>query len=130
MRTFVLREPNQYKLMMAFLESNWATCAQQGKPLSVTVMEYKVKRNLEQNKLLHAVCRDIADSAWVNGRQYDADMWKEYFKRRFIGSEEIPLPGGEFVDRAISTTTLSVPEFADLIDKIQAYAATELGVQL
>lgn len=130
MKTFVLRDPVQVKLMTAFLSANWAAAAQQSKPLSVQIVEYRVKRNNEQNKLLHAVLNEIAESAWVDGRQYDADKWKEFFKRRFIGVEEIPLPGGGNAEISISTTTLSVPEFAELIDRIIEYSATQLGVEI
>lgn len=116
--------------MVAFINANWSTTAQQGKPLSVMVSEYKRKRNVEQNKLLHALLANISENAWVDNQQFSAETWKEAMKRRFIGIEEIELPGGHMIEQGISTTTLSVPDFATFIDQITNYAAQELGIEL
>lgn len=128
-RTFVLRGPPQARLLWAFLKANWPEAAQAARPLAVTVAEHKAKRSSDQNRRLHALLRDIAEQAWVGGRQYDAETWKEHFRRRFIGTEEIDLPDGTRIERGISTTTLGVAEFTRLMDLIESHAATELGVE-
>lgn len=127
-RTFILRNDNFAHALWAFLRANWKAMADQGRPLAVTIAEHKVKRNAEQNKKLHAMLNEIAAQAWVQGRQYDAETWKEFYRRRLIGSEEIDLPDGSRMERGISTTTLSVGECAEFIAQMEEDAVTRLGV--
>jgi hypothetical protein len=126
MRVFVLRGEQQAQSLWAFLRQNWQAMADANKPLSVTVAEHKSKRSGEQNKRYWAVLNEIAEQAWVAGKQFSSDAWHEYMKRKFIGAED--LPGGGQI--GISTTALSVAEFSDYTTKIEAYAATELGVEI
>ena len=70
------------------------------------------------------VLAQIAEQAVVNGKQYDAETWHELFKRMFIGVKE--LPNGEIV--GMSSKELSTVEFSDFCAKVEAYAATSLGV--
>jgi hypothetical protein len=86
--------------------------------------EYGTARELVA-RLYWALLRDISDQAWVDGKQYSSEAWHAYFAGQYIGREETP--GGGSI--AISTTTLSVNEFADYVTRIQAYAATELGIE-
>lgn len=129
LRTFILRNDQHAQSLWAFLKGNWKAMADQGKPLSVTIAEHKARRNNEQNALLHALLQEIAEQAWVEGKQYDMETWKEFFRCTYIGTEEITLPGGKRLERGISTTTLSVHDFADFVTKIQAYAIDQLGVE-
>jgi hypothetical protein len=128
-RTFILRNDNFAQALWAFLRVNWKAFAEQGRPLAVTIAEHKAKRNAEQNKKLHAMLNEIAEQAWVDGRQYDSETWKEYYRRLLIGSEEITLPDGAVMERGISTTTLSVGECADFITQMQEDAQSRLGVE-
>lgn len=93
----------------------------------IAVREHKTKRTLDQNKRYHAVCKEISEQLYAEGRPYDPDTLKEYFKRLFIGTTEAVLPDGKTVQYGISTTTLSVGEFADYMTQIDAWAA-EHGV--
>jgi hypothetical protein len=97
----------------------------QGGPLSLTAQEHKAKRSGDQNRRYWALLGEIADSAWLDGRQYSKEAWHAYFAAQFIGSEE--LPGGGMT--AISTTTLNTEEFAAYSTRIEVYAAQELGVE-
>lgn len=125
LRTFVLRGQPQAQLLWAFLKANWEALAQAGKPLAVTVTEYKSKRSLEQNKRYWALLNEIAEQAYVGGQQFSAEAWHEHFKRKYIGCED--LPGGGQI--GISTTSLAVSEFADYMTKVEQFAVTELGVE-
>jgi len=125
-KVFILRGEAQAKALWAFLKANWQQMADEKRYLAITVTEWKNKRSVEQNKRLWKILNEIADSAWVNGDQYSADAWHEMFKRKFIGQEELP-DGGIL---GISTTTLNVSEFGDYMTKIEAYAATELGLEI
>lgn len=125
MRLFILREERHLQSMLAFLAGNWEACAKDGKPLAVQIQPEKVKRNLQQNRLYHAMLRQISEQAWIEGRQYGVDVWHEQMKRQFIGI--IDLPGGASMGQ--SSTSLSVGEFAAFVTQVQAWATTELGVQ-
>lgn len=81
----------------------------------------KAKRSIEQNKRYHALLRDLAAVAWINGRQYGPEAWAEYFKQELIGWDD--LPNGQ--RRGISTTTLSVSEFGDYMTRIEQWAAEQ-----
>lgn len=125
-RVFVLRGDIQAQSLWAFLRQNWKAMADQGKPLAVTITEHKSKRSGEQNKRYWSILNEIAEQAYVGGQRFSADAWHEHFKRKLIGAED--LPGGGQI--GISTTSLGVAEFAEYMTKVEAYAATELGVEI
>lgn len=125
-RTFVLRGPEQARALHTFLKANAAALAAQGKPLAVDVREHKARRSGQQNRRYWALLRFISEGAFVGGRQFSDDAWHEHFKRTFIGCEE--LPGGGTV--GISTSTLDVGAFNDYTARIEAYAATDLGLDM
>lgn len=126
MKTFVLRSDPDSARLYQFLKSNWRAMADAGTPLSVTVAQYKAKRSIEQNKLLHSVEREIADKAWVNGGQYSKDAWHAYFAEKFIGFEELPSGGRLY----ISTARLSVAEMSAYLLSVINCAEDELGIEI
>jgi hypothetical protein len=97
---------------------------QNGRRLVLVVKERQ--RTTPQNRRYwgKGVLAQIAEQAVVNGKQYDAETWHELFKRMFIGVKE--LPNGEIV--GMSSKELSTVEFSDFCSKVEAYAATSLGV--
>ncbi len=109
------------------------------KPLEVIIREEKRKRTLDQNALMWAgPLRDIAEQAWVEGRQYSAEVWHEFFKREFLpnspgeGTKDgyqkwVDLPTGVMV-LVGSTTQLTVRGMSDYLEQVYAYGAS-LGVQ-
>lgn len=129
MRTFILRGPEHAKALTDYLKANAGPQAAAGKPFCVTVDEYRAKRSAEQNRLFHALLNVIAENASIDGKYYDAETWKELIRRKFIGTEEINLPDGSRIERGISTASLSVAEFTLLIERVQAWAQTELNVE-
>ena len=84
------------------------------------------KRTKAQNRRYwgNGVLAQIAQQAVVNGKQYDAETWHEFMKRKFIGVKE--LPGGEVVGQ--SSSKLTTVEFSNFCTEVEAFAATELGV--
>lgn len=84
------------------------------------------KRTSAQNRRYwgNGVLAQVAQQAVVNGKQYSAETWHEFAKRKFIGVVE--LPDGSVVGK--SSTNLSTVEFSEFSDRFEAYAATELGV--
>lgn len=97
------------------------------KPLLVEVSPYSEKRTSAQNRYLHAILRDVAENVMVGGRYFDEDAWKEHFRRKFIGTEEIDLPTGERIERGISTTTLDVGQMAQAIDNFLGELSRDHG---
>lgn len=91
-------------------------------PVELVVRKPSRKRSNEQNRRYWAVLNDIADVP-VQGRRYPAETWHEYFKGRFIGYEEVALPNGKTLQRPLSTTTLTVEEFANYMTQIEVWAA-------
>lgn len=125
-RTFILRSEKQIPLIEAFIRANLGA----DRPLAVVVSEPRAKRTQEQNDALHALIRQIAAEAYVDGKQYSMTAWKEFFRDRFVSNDRIELPDGRTVMRHRSTTELSVGEMSELIDAIKSYAATELGLEV
>lgn len=84
------------------------------------------KRTQPQNRRYwgQGVLAQVATQAVVNGKQFSAETWHEMFKRMFIGVDE--LPNGELIGK--SSTKLTTAEFSEFCTKVEAYAATELGV--
>lgn len=84
------------------------------------------KRTKAQNKRYwgQGVLTQVAAQAVVNGKQYDAETWHEMFKRLFVGVVE--LPNGEVVGK--SSADLTTAEFSEFCTRVEAYAASELGV--
>lgn len=125
-RTFVLRGPEQAKVLLAFIRANAAPMAQAGRPLAVEVREHKARRSTQANRRYWALLRYVAAHAWVGGRQYGDEAWHELFKRRFIGLDELP----DGSTAGISTTTLDVGAFCDYMAAIEHYAAETLGLDM
>lgn len=125
-RLFVIHSQLHANALFAFVRANYEAMADEGRPMAVLVTEHKSKRNTQQNKLIWVVLNQIASNAWVNGKQFSAEAWHEFFKRKFIGCNE--LPNGQTL--GISTTTLDIAAFAEYVTQIQAYAGTELGIEL
>ena len=97
---------------------------QDGKRLVLTIKLRK--RTAPQNRRYwgRGVLAQIAEQATVNGKLYSAETWHEQFKRQFIGV--IELPSGEVIGK--SSKDLSTAEFSEFCQKVEAYAATDLGV--
>jgi hypothetical protein len=129
-REFTLKNSNVWQAFVALVKANAPVFAEKGEPLRVIVTSEERKRNGEQNRFYWGVVlRDIAEQAWVEGKQFDKDTWHEFFARKFGVCEDVTLPDGEIIVRRKSTTQMSVGEFSEFLNQIQAYAARELGVE-
>lgn len=123
-KTFVIHQESIINNVSLLLSQNWKQFKERDEVLEVTISIHKTKRNLEQNKLLHAMLSEIASQAWVNGRQYNSETWKEFFKRKFLGVVELP----NDQEMAVSTSKLKVKAFAEFVQQVEAYAVSELLV--
>jgi len=112
---------------MAF-RSAYDLCQQlmgEGAAYELVLRPMKSKRSIEQNKRYWLLLREIAATAWLNGRQFSDETWHEFFKRTFIGCDEIAMPDGSTELRGISTTKLKVDEFGDYMLQIEQWAAEQ-----
>lgn len=109
-------------------------------PIEVMAREQQRARSIDANAAMWAgPLRDIAEQAWVQGRQYTAEVWHEHFKREYLPDEYDDdmckagyrkwdyLPNGERV-LVGSTTQLTVRGFALYLQTVEAFGAS-LGVQ-
>lgn len=101
----------------------------------VTVEEAEDDRSVQQNRYYWGPClTEISEQAMVGGQRWTVDAWHELFKRQFIGYgiKKVKVAGRKKVTiiRALkSTTELTVRQFSDYLDKLQAFAAADLGVR-
>lgn len=112
-------------------------------PIEFVLREERKTRKPDQNAAYHAgPLRDIAEQAWIAGRQYSAEVWHEYFKRQYLPEDDDPDieslaregyrkwaydPAGERVLIG-STTQLTVRGMAQYMVQVEAHGAS-LGVQ-
>ena len=93
------------------------------KTYTVEVTEKKPRRTISQNSLYWL---------WVNCIAYetgnDADDLHEHFKRKYLTPEIVVLFGEQH--ERYSTTKLNTIQFKYLLDKVQAFANTDLGIEL
>ena len=140
-RTVIIRGVEQRDLAAAMV----ANCPiDPHRPLAVTLGEQVKARGLDQNALMWSgPLREIAEQAWVEGRQYTAEVWHAFFKRSFLfEDDDIDLaemvkegyrkwdydPEGERI-LVGSTTQLTKRGFSNYLEQIFAYGAG-LGVHL
>lgn len=128
-REFVLDNPQRWTAAQSFVESNREAMVQAKNPLRLIVTTEESKRNAEQNKYYwKAVITQIADQVWIEGKQYSKEAWHEMAARKFGVCKDVELPSGEVVIKRLSTSEMKVKEFAEYIEQVMSWAASELGV--
>jgi hypothetical protein len=104
------------------------------RPARITACEYEDDRSLAANRYYWGVVlKEISEQAIICGQRWTADAFHELFKRQFLGYEikKYTVAGRrkkQVIRRLKSTTGLKIKAFATYIEKIQAFAATELAV--
>lgn len=123
----------------AAMRANWPWVKEQlrqGRPLVAKFELLDDDITAAQRGFLHGVVlTEIARFARVNGQQFPMKVWKEHFRSEFLGFEVVtcinPLTGRKSRRRVRkSTEDLGVRAMADYIDRVIAFAATDLGVQV
>ena len=88
-----------------------------------------------QRKYYHGVVlAEIAKQATVNGQRFPLAVWKEHFRSEYLGFKTVtctnPMTGKKSRRRVRkSTEDLGVKGYSNLIDKVTAFACTELAVE-
>lgn len=135
LKTFILWAPEAAAELVAFLKAHARPAVEAKKPLQVVVSHYKPKRTNASNRYLwKAVLEPIAEQAMVNQTYMPEEAWHEWLKRRFLPemcAAGIPKwqhwPDGERT-LAMGTSDLNSAEMAEYVERVQAFAVTELGV--
>lgn len=105
-----------------------------GKRVSIKAEELEDERTLKQLRFYWGPCLgDIAEQASIGGQKYSKDAWHELFKREFlprkITKAKVAGKARMVVSVSIgSTKGLSIRAMTKFLDKLQAFAATDLGV--
>ena len=105
-----------------------------GKPVHVKLGEWEDDITAKQRGFLHAaVFPQVAEQVRVNGERFVPEVWKEYFRKLFLGSRYVmqKLPGQKKavpVKVRVSTEELGIKAYSEYIDRVIAHAATEFGV--
>lgn len=137
-RTLILRDESIRERALALIRN---LPVDADKPLQVVISDYKPPRKLDQNARLWAgPLKDLEEQAWLDGKQFSAEVWHHYLKVQLLPEEFDPEmcredykkwaidPAG---DRVLvgSTTQLTVKGFAEYMTAVDAFASS-LGVQL
>ena len=117
-------------VLAPWCKSMWAA----GHRLHVEVRLHEDAKTDRQRSYYHGVVlKTIALQARPNGVQFPLAVWKEHFRAECLGHKTIttknPLTGKKVRRRQrVSTEDLGVKGYSQLIDRVSAFAATELGV--
>lgn len=129
-REFLLTGPAKWQALVSLVRENAKAFNDRGRPLRVIVTEEEERRKLQQNRFYWgAVISRIAEQAWVEGQQFSKDAWHEYYGRLFGVCQDVTLPDGEVVTRRLSTADMTVGDFSEYCERVQAHAAAEFGVE-
>ena len=88
-----------------------------------------------QRKFYHGVVlTEIAKQARVNGQKFPLAVWKEHFRSEYLGFKTVtvvnPMTGKKSRRRVRkSTEDLGVKAYAQLIERVTAFAVTDLNVE-
>lgn len=132
-RQIMLRTVQQRGIVMALLPN---LPLDEANPLEIVIREPVKARGMDQNGYYFMRIGEIAEQAWIDGRQFSKDAWHEYAKKNIM-PEEIVTKDGEVRSKweqtpdgdmtVISTTRLERGCFAEYTNSVEAFGAT-LGV--
>lgn len=102
------------------------------------VAEFRLAEDVKtdgQRKYYHGiVLAEIAKQARVNGQKFPLAVWKEHFRNEYLGFKTVtfvnPMNGKKSRRRVRkSSEDLGVKGYAVLIERVTAFACTDLGVE-
>lgn len=106
---------------------------QAGRALVVDVRFAEDVKTDEQRGYYHVILEFIAQHGRANGKQFPMPVWKEFFRDKFLGFKVRtfvdPMTGRKVRRRVrVSTEDLGVRGYGNLIEKVTAFASTDLGL--
>ena len=94
------------------------------KPWRMECKPYKKNRSLSQNKLYFMWMKVIGDSIGYTSEEMHAIMADKFLTTEFVEY------GGDKIKRDKSTSKLNTKEFTEYLEKIDRWAASEMGIVL
>ena len=133
--SMLLIEPTQaHKALMAA----WGQCKAElmaGHRLTATFARYEEPGPTDKQRAYYhgVILKEITLFGRVNGEAFSFKAWKEHFRRTHLKDKRVrhknPLTGRWIYERRrVSTEDLSVKKYNVLIEKVTAFAVTELGI--
>jgi hypothetical protein len=117
-QTFIVGDEAARARLIVFFETRPLS-----KPLMVTVEDHRKRRSLSQNGLYW---KWVGIVAGETGN--DDDVVHDTFKDKFLAPREVEIFGERRLVR--TTTKLTTLEMKDYMDKVYAFAVSELGILL
>ena len=106
-----------------------------GRPVDLEARLHEDAKTDKQRRYLHGyVLMTIARQAAPGGQRFDMRTWKEHFRAEFLGFKTVttknPMTGKKVRRRVrVSTEDLGVKGYSEYIERVTAFAATELAVE-
>ncbi len=113
---------NYPDLVSAFTEMKATINSYPEQAWLLVMQRLEEKRRDVQNRRYWAIMHQVAEQLRVNNENMSVDTWHEWAKRRFIGVREIVLPDGEIAILGMTSTELSVQDFSDYMQMVEAWA--------
>lgn len=133
-QTLTLREPKQAHRLLLAAWPHMKEFLARGQQLDLEVRLHEDAKTDRQRRYYHGVVLQcIAQQARPQGQSFPLAVWKEHFRAEFLGFKTVttknPITGKKVRRRErVSTEDLGVKGYSQLIDRVTAYAATELNV--
>lgn len=102
-----------------------------GKAVEIRIGPARKARSLAQNRCLHGWMKAISD--WwedASGQRISPEAWKLWFKREYLGESASQMPDGKVVITVRESSSLSVAEFVDFLNRIEVWALNQDGLEL
>jgi len=131
----LLNEQHGYQVVA---KSIWPWCKAHLQAGRKVVIEARLAEDVltdKQRKYLHGfILKTIAAQAAPNGQKFPMEVWKEHIRAQFLGFKTVttknPLTGKKVRRRQrVSTEDLGVKGYSEYIDRVAAWAVTDLGVE-
>lgn len=116
---FKLTTPKDKEAVRSYLD-----LLPEGKRYNVSITLHREKRSVDQNRLLWLWLGCISAETGQ-----DKDSLHDYFKLKFLGFDTKTLWGTQLYS-PVSTKSLDTKQFTDYLERVQAFASSELGIIL
>jgi len=135
MQSFNLYEPKQaYDIITTVWQNILKPQLITGNKQVMQIISYEEALTNRQRKYYHGyILLTISQQAVVNGNKYVLETWKEHYRQKFLGDKVVEvinvMTGITRKElQRVSSESLSVKGYNELIEKVTADAATEFGV--
>ena len=135
MQSFNLYEPKQaYDIITTVWQNILKPQLITGNKQVMQIISYEEAATNRQRKYYHGyILLTISQQAVVNGNKYVLETWKEHYRQKFLGDKVVEvinvMTGITRKElQRVSSESLSVKGYNELIEKVTADAATEFGV--